>query len=126
MPSSRAVLADITDLKLDPTVAYTTTHVSGRLSKPIIAEPVAKPAPVEKPTQHKAEAPVVVVTEKKQEIQPAAVKIETVQDMVIEPVEEPKNALKEMKVADNTQVDDKKKVKKNKDDKKSDEPVSQS
>lgn len=33
MPSPRAVLADIIDFKLNPKVAHTVTHGSGRLSK---------------------------------------------------------------------------------------------
>jgi hypothetical protein len=33
MTRNRAILADIVEFKLDPTVAHTNTHASGRLSK---------------------------------------------------------------------------------------------
>lgn len=43
MPSPRAVLADILELKLDPTVAHTTVKSSGRLSgRPVEDAPVVE------------------------------------------------------------------------------------
>lgn len=45
MPSPRAVLADITDLKLDPTKAHRHTKASGRLShgtSPVVDQPELK------------------------------------------------------------------------------------
>jgi outer membrane biosynthesis protein TonB len=60
MPSPRAVLADITDFKLDPTVAHTTIHGTGRLAKPAGHQPVVKveehKKPEPKPEPKKVEA----------------------------------------------------------------------
>ena len=73
MPSNRAVLRDIADLGLDPSVAHRHTKANGRIPAPAPAEPlksalqklpekkVEAPKAVEKPAEEpkKEEAPVV-------------------------------------------------------------------
>lgn len=86
MPSPRAVLADITDLKLDPNVPHYGDHIrtSGRLhvkspaskdTKPVVVAEVVKPIETKeqpkKPTEKKVQA---VVSEKPKQVE--AVKVE--------------------------------------------------
>lgn len=63
MPSSRAVLADILEYKLDPTVAHSKIYAHGRLAKPT-TEPVKK-------LEHKQEDVLPKVDKKLEKQKPA-------------------------------------------------------
>lgn len=113
MPSSRAILSDIADLKLDPSKAYTTVKASGRLS-------ASTPIAVLSTSVEEQQSPVVN-TPSVEQLSPSPVDVVlqsgSVQDVLSQDVKEEVQIV-QPKVDDVKKKDDKKKELDKKKDKK--------
>ena len=78
MGASRAILADIHDLKLDPTVAHGSTNKKGRLSDTNKTTPTAMEMPLPQIPEDKLEAIVPKIVE-----EPVAVQVVEVQEVTV-------------------------------------------